>query len=76
MTMLQPNITGEPNWQLAREIIGQLRVMPATSYNHRIGERDIMRAMDPARLLEKLTGHPTRAVVSGYSISPYLSQLA
>ena len=29
MTTLQPNITGTPRWQLAREIVAQLREMPA-----------------------------------------------
>ena len=41
-----------------------------------IGERDIMRAVDRARLLEKLTGYTTKAVVAGYSISPAYLQLA
>ncbi len=41
-----------------------------------IGERDIMRAADRARLLEKLTGHTTMAVVAGYSISSAYRQLA
>ena len=41
-----------------------------------IGERDIMRAADRARLLEKLTGDTTLAVVGGYSISPSYRQLA
>ncbi len=41
-----------------------------------IGERDIMRAVDRARLLEKLTGDPTMPVVAGYSIAPAYRQLA
>ena len=41
-----------------------------------IGERDIMRAADRARLLEKLTGRPARPVVAGYSISDARRQLA
>ncbi len=41
-----------------------------------IGERDIMRAADRARLLEKLTSHATMAVVAGYSVSPAYRQLA
>lgn len=41
-----------------------------------IGERDIMRAADRARLLEKLTGETTVAVVGGYFISSAYRQLA
>ena len=41
-----------------------------------VGERDIMRAVDRARLLEKLTGDPTLPVVAGYSIAPVYRQLA
>ena len=41
-----------------------------------IGERDIMRAADRARLLEKLTGDTTVAVVGGYFISSAYRQLA
>ncbi len=41
-----------------------------------IGERDIMRAADRARLLERLTGHPARAVVAGYSIAPAYHYMA
>lgn len=41
-----------------------------------IGERDIMRAADRARRLERLTGHPARAVVAGYSISPAYHYMA
>ena len=29
--MLQQNVTGTPRWQLAREIIAQLREMPAAT---------------------------------------------
>ena len=41
-----------------------------------IGERDIMRAADRARLLESLTGHPAGAVVAGYSIAPAYHYMA
>lgn len=41
-----------------------------------IGERDIIRAVDRARLLERLTGHPTRPVVAGYSIAPAYHYMA
>lgn len=41
-----------------------------------IGERDIMRAADRARLLEKLTGYTTKAVVAGYSISSVYREMA
>ena len=41
-----------------------------------IGERDIIRAVNRARLLERLTGHPTRPVVSGYSIAPAYHYMA
>lgn len=41
-----------------------------------ICERDIMRAVDRAGLLEKLTGEPSRPVVAGYAISPRYRQLA
>ena len=41
-----------------------------------IGERDIMRAMDRALLLGKLTGEPALAGVAGYSIAPSYRQLA
>ncbi|MDE2787016.1 MAG: hypothetical protein OXL37_10175 [Chloroflexota bacterium] len=41
-----------------------------------IGEHDIIRAVDRARLLERLTGHPTRPVVAGYSVAPAYHYLA
>ena len=41
-----------------------------------IGKRDVTRAVDWARLLERLTGHPTRAVVAGYSIAPAYHYMA
>ena len=41
-----------------------------------IGERDIVRSADRARLLEKLTGEPTLPVVAGYSIAPVYRRLA
>ena len=41
-----------------------------------IGERDIARAADRARRLERLTGHPARAVVAGYSIAPAYHYMA
>ena len=41
-----------------------------------IGKRDVTRAADRARLLERLTGHPTRAVVAGYSIAPAYHYMA
>ena len=41
-----------------------------------IGERDIIRAVNRARLLERLTGHSTRPVVSGYSIAPAYHYMA
>ena len=41
-----------------------------------IGERDIMRAADRARLLKKLTGHTTLPVVAGYSVFSAYRQLA
>ncbi len=41
-----------------------------------IGESDIVRAVDRARLLERLTGYPTRPVVAGYSIAPAYHYMA
>jgi len=38
--------------------------------------QDVLRAVDRARLLEKLTGDPTMPVVAGYSIAPAYRQLA
>ena len=41
-----------------------------------IGQRDVMCAADRARRLERLTGHPARAVVAGYSIAPAYHYMA
>lgn len=41
-----------------------------------IGSHDIARAITRAGLLEKLTGHPARAVVAGYSIAPAYRYMA
>lgn len=41
-----------------------------------IGRHDIERAATRAGLLEKLTGHPARAVVAGYSIAPAYRYMA
>ncbi len=38
--------------------------------------QDVLRAVDRARLLEKLTGDPTMPAVAGYSIAPAYRQLA
>ena len=48
----------------------------AVEVSDRITKQDIVQAADRARLLEKLTGLPTRAVVAGYSISNAYRQLA
>ena len=59
---------------LDRETRQPLRL--AVEVSSGIGERDIMRAADRSRLLEKLTGQTAKAVVAGYSISPAYRELA